>query len=124
MNQLKGHPVADSTDKKHKDSPEEMHSAHAWLEHVAEELDLPQDVVRASIRDILDLTSAVAHNRSRPAAPVTAFLVGLAAGQAAGQAAEQSAEQGTGQGSENTSTDNLSASFTPLIERITNLAQD
>jgi hypothetical protein len=72
------------SDKKHrKDSPEEMQSAHAWLEQVAEELGLPQDAARAQVRGVLDLTSAVAHHRSRPAAPVTAFLVGLAAGRAA-----------------------------------------
>ncbi|HMC68093.1 MAG TPA: DUF6457 domain-containing protein [Mycobacteriales bacterium] len=33
---------------------------------------------------ILDLTKEVAHNVARPAAPLTAFLVGLAAGQAGG----------------------------------------
>ncbi|HIW92182.1 MAG TPA: hypothetical protein H9870_11035 [Candidatus Corynebacterium avicola] len=91
-----------------KDSPEAMRSAHAWLTQVAEELGLPEDVVRASVKDVLDLTSAVAHNRSRPAAPVTAFLIGLAAGQAA----------------ENTSSDNLSAASKPLIERITALAEE
>ncbi len=72
------------SDKKHrKDSPEEMQSAHAWLEQVAGELGLPQDAARAQVKGVLDLTSAVAHHRSRPAAPVTAFLVGLAAGRAA-----------------------------------------
>ncbi|MDN6677548.1 DUF6457 domain-containing protein [Corynebacterium variabile] len=72
------------SDKKHrKDSPEEMQSAHAWLEQVAGELGLPQDAARAQVKGVLDLTSAVAHHRSRPAAPVTAFLGGLAAGRAA-----------------------------------------
>jgi hypothetical protein len=32
---------------------------------------------------VLDLTSDVAHGVSRPGAPVTAFLVGVAAGRAA-----------------------------------------
>ena len=36
---------------------------------------------------VLDLTADVAHGVSRPAAPVTAFLVGLAAGGAADPAA-------------------------------------
>lgn len=72
-----------SDKKSKKDSPEEMQSAHAWLEEVAVELGLPQDAARAQVKGVLDLTSAVAHNRSRPAAPVTAFLVGLAAGRAA-----------------------------------------
>ena len=30
------------------------------------------------VRELLDLTKDVAHNRSRPAAPLTAFVVGLA----------------------------------------------
>lgn len=89
-----------------KDSPEQMLSAHAWLEQVAEELGLPQDVVRASVKDVLDLTSAVAHHRSRPAAPVTAFLIGLAAGRAADQDEE------------------LYAEAHPRVERITTLALD
>jgi hypothetical protein len=33
---------------------------------------------------LLDLTKEVAHNVARPAAPLAAFLVGLAAGQAGG----------------------------------------
>ena len=36
---------------------------------------------------VLDLTADVAHGVNRPAAPVTAFLVGLAAGRAADPAA-------------------------------------
>lgn len=39
------------------------------------------------VDSVLDLTAAVAHGVSRPAAPVTAFLVGLAAGRAADPAA-------------------------------------
>jgi hypothetical protein len=35
---------------------------------------------------ILDLTKDVAHNVARPAAPLSAFVVGLAAGQAGGDA--------------------------------------
>jgi uncharacterized protein DUF6457 len=35
------------------------------------------------ITAVLDLTADIAHGVSRPAAPVTAFLVGLAAGRAA-----------------------------------------
>ena len=35
---------------------------------------------------ILDLTRDVAHNVARPAAPLSAFLVGLAAGKAGGDA--------------------------------------
>lgn len=61
-------------------SDDDLSSAHQWLAQVAALLDLPEDVQKSSVKPILDLTREVAHNRSRPAAPVTAFLVGLAAG--------------------------------------------
>jgi Domain of unknown function (DUF6457) len=52
-----------------------------WVTAVARELGLELD--DAAIVDlVLDLTSDVAHGVSRPAAPVTAFLVGVAAGRA------------------------------------------
>ena len=35
---------------------------------------------------VLDLTKVVAHNVTRPAAPIAAFLAGLAAGKAGGSA--------------------------------------
>lgn len=63
-----------------KDNDTEITSAHEWLAHVAELLELPGGIERHSVGPILDLTKDVAHNRSRPSAPVTAFLVGLAAG--------------------------------------------
>lgn len=88
-----------------------MQSAHAWLDRVASELGLPDAVVRTNIKGILDLTSAVAHNRSRPAAPVTAFLVGLAAGRAASDSAGG-----------NPSADNYSAAAGERITGITDLA--
>jgi Domain of unknown function (DUF6457) len=54
----------------------------AWVEAVTQELGL-SDVDGAALVDtVLDLTSDVAHHVSRPGAPVTAFLVGLAAGRA------------------------------------------
>lgn len=74
----------DTADKsKRKDNPDEMHRASQWLQEVCDILDLPADIQRESIKGVLEVTSAVAHNKSRPAAPVTAFLVGLAAGAAA-----------------------------------------
>jgi hypothetical protein len=97
-----------------KDSPDEMVSAHAWLSQVAEELGLPTDIARQSVRDVLELTAAVAHNRSRPAAPVTAFLIGLAAGQTAERQAP----------AENISGDDLFAAARPRIDRVTALALD
>jgi hypothetical protein len=54
-----------------------------WTTAVAEALELdPQDVDRDLV---LDLARDVAHAVARPAAPLTAFLVGLAAGRS-GQA--------------------------------------
>ncbi|MCG7445189.1 DUF6457 domain-containing protein [Corynebacterium sp. ACRPO] len=59
----------------HKDP---IQSAHEWLEEAARHLGLDPQEATALTREILDLTKDVAHNRSRPAAPLTAFLVGLA----------------------------------------------
>ncbi|WP_018297761.1 DUF6457 domain-containing protein [Corynebacterium lubricantis] len=65
-----------------KDSPEEIKSAHDWLNKASASLDVSPDVTRALVGDLLDLTRNVAHGPSRAAAPVTAFLVGLASGRA------------------------------------------
>ena len=55
-----------------------VQTAHEWLVEASEALGLaPEDATR-HIKQLLDLTRDVAHNRSRPAAPLTAFLVGLA----------------------------------------------
>jgi hypothetical protein len=54
-----------------------------WVTAVSQELGLGNTVDAASTVDmVLDLTSDVAHGVSRPAAPVTAFLIGVAAGRA------------------------------------------
>ena len=54
-----------------------------WVTAVAQELGLEDQVAGGGTVDmVLDLTSDVAHGVSRPGAPVTAFLVGLAAGRA------------------------------------------
>jgi hypothetical protein len=54
-----------------------------WVTAVARELGLEEALDSASTVDmVLDLTSDVAHGVSRPGAPVTAFLVGVAAGRA------------------------------------------
>ena len=49
-----------------------------WVMAVDRELDLT--AMPADARTILDLTKDVAHNVERPAAPVTAYLVGIAVG--------------------------------------------
>ena len=56
-----------------------VQTAHEGLVEASTALGLAPDDVTQHIRDLLDLTRDVAHNRSRPAAPLTSFLVGLAA---------------------------------------------
>lgn len=51
-----------------------------WTHTVCQALGLDESAVDRDL--ILDLTKDVAHNVARPAAPLTAFLVGLAAGRA------------------------------------------
>lgn len=71
-----------------KNNEASLTTTHQWLTAVAEELGVDPALVQDLVGDILDLTAAVAHNGpSRPAAPTTAFVVGLAAGAGAGGAA-------------------------------------
>lgn len=49
----------------------------AWAAHLAAELGVDPSVV--DVATILDLAGVAAHSVTRPAAPVTAFLVGYAA---------------------------------------------
>lgn len=54
-----------------------------WVTAVCRELGLGADLDATGLVDlVLDLTSDVAHGVSRPGAPVTAFLIGVAAGRA------------------------------------------
>jgi len=54
-----------------------------WVTAVVRELGIESALEREGVVDmVLDLTSDVAHGVSRPGAPVTAFLVGVAAGRA------------------------------------------
>ena len=54
-----------------------------WVTAVGRELGLEDALEGAGLVDtVLDLTSDVAHGVSRPGAPVTSFLVGVAAGRA------------------------------------------
>ncbi|MQA61347.1 MAG: molybdopterin-guanine dinucleotide biosynthesis protein MobA [Actinophytocola sp.] len=52
-----------------------------WIEEAKAELGVELDV---DVTELLGMTKAVAHNVARPAAPLTAFLVGYAAAQAGG----------------------------------------
>ena len=55
----------------------------AWVTTVARELGLDDGMSDGATVDmVLDLTADVAHGVSRPGAPVTAFLIGVAAGRA------------------------------------------
>jgi Domain of unknown function (DUF6457) len=54
-----------------------------WTAAVCRELGLAEATSRdGTTKMVLDVTADVAHNVARPAAPVTAFLIGLAAGRA------------------------------------------
>ncbi len=53
-----------------------------WVADVAAALNLDPAALDTDL--VLDLTRDVAHGVARPAAPLTAFLVGLAAGRAGG----------------------------------------
>jgi hypothetical protein len=54
---------------------------HEWINEAKTELGIDLDV---DIPGLLDMTKTVAHGVARPAAPLTAFLVGYAAARAGG----------------------------------------
>jgi hypothetical protein len=60
-------------------------SIQEWVATAARQLglELAESEQDELVTAVLDLTADIAHGVSRPAAPVTAFLVGLAAGRAA-----------------------------------------
>jgi hypothetical protein len=61
----------------------EATALYDWVASVAAELGIEDAVDHDTIVDtVLDLTADVAHNVSRPGAPLTAFLLGIAAGRA------------------------------------------
>lgn len=60
-----------------------MSTMSEWTEAVCRELGLPEAMdTDGATKLVLDVTGDVAHGVTRPAAPVTAFLIGLAAGRA------------------------------------------
>jgi hypothetical protein len=60
-----------------------MSAMEDWVAEVCRDLGLDLADQDATTTRVLDLTAHVAHGVARPAAPVTAFLVGLAAGASA-----------------------------------------
>lgn len=68
--------------------PTRDNTANQWLLEACEVLDIDYEGFKAVIPDLLDLTRDVAHGPSRPAAPLTAFLVGVAAGRDGAQLPE------------------------------------
>jgi hypothetical protein len=71
-----------------------MSTMSEWIEAVCTELGLELSDPGATTSTVLDLTADVAHGVARPAAPVTAYLVGLAAGRTADPEATTSALAG------------------------------
>lgn len=57
-----------------------------WVTELTTALDLPADSVDVTL--LLDLARDAAHGVARPAAPLTTFLVGLAAGRAGASSAD------------------------------------
>lgn len=52
-----------------------MDETNAWIQRAAKALGVPADIATA---ELLALTRDVAHRVTRPAAPLTTYLVGLA----------------------------------------------
>jgi hypothetical protein len=55
-----------------------------WVTDLCTALDVPPDAV--DVAALLDLARDAAHHVERPAAPITTYIVGLAAGRAGGDA--------------------------------------
>lgn len=56
-----------------------MDRMYEWLGVVCDEFGIDKDLLSAVVPQLLDLTRDVAHGPARPAAPMTAFLLGVAA---------------------------------------------
>ena len=65
-----------------------MNVLDEWLKTACAELGLDEQTGAAHRDLVLDLARDVAHGVARPAAPLTTFLLGLAAGRAGGSAVD------------------------------------
>ncbi|WP_225979182.1 MULTISPECIES: DUF6457 domain-containing protein [Corynebacterium] len=63
-----------------KDDPEKMAAMQQWLDQVCSELGLDRAVASDNTDQLLGLTGRIAHGPSRPGAPLSCFLLGLAVG--------------------------------------------
>lgn len=63
----------------YRDDPQKMAEMAQWLEAVSGEVGLDRELITTYQGPLLRLIGTVAHGPSRPAAPLTAFLVGYAA---------------------------------------------
>lgn len=79
---------------------------HDWIDELCDELDIEVEVDEGLV---LDLARDAAHNVERPAAPITAYLLGYAAAQAGGDPVE---------------TERLAGLATGLAQRWDKTAQD
>ncbi len=66
-------------------SPDDEQHVQEWLGRIAPVLGFDPDLVDEAL--ILDLARDAAHGIARPAAPLTTYLLGLAAGRAGADAA-------------------------------------
>ena len=58
-----------------------MNTLKEWVDLVSQELGITDLVSQAAMQPrVLDMSKDVAHDVARPAAPLTAYLLGLAAG--------------------------------------------
>ena len=64
------------------DEQRKMADMEAWLDRVCETLGVDRAELAAVTPEVLDLVGQVAHGPSRPGAPMTAMVVGLAASKA------------------------------------------
>lgn len=73
---------------KHQDEPESVARMDQWLQTACDVLDLNPELVDKSSDALLEMVRVIAHGPSRPAAPLSAFLVGYAAGKTGAEPAE------------------------------------